>query len=74
MGGLLPTRGGCTGFIFGLLRSDIRLSTDDDVFGDDAENIYQIDNNDVCDKKCIRTNVVFEREADKVHCIRKNNK
>lgn len=36
MGGLLATRGGCTGLIFGLLRNDTRLSTEVDMLGDDA--------------------------------------
>lgn len=35
-GGLLATRGGWTGFIFGLVRRDTRLSTDVDVLGEDA--------------------------------------
>lgn len=38
LGGFAATLGGSTGFIFGLLRSDTRLSTDVDVLGDEAVN------------------------------------
>lgn len=41
VGGFAVTRGGWTGLIFGLLRREIRLSTDDEVLGDDAENKSQ---------------------------------